>query len=332
MPPPLPWVRPNTAAPPREPMPEPTSPAFEPTTIRTTPNEFSLYREYPSFPAREVDDFEELDTLCNAPGFATAAPAEQGSQLSKVMGVPDKIPIKNRFAPFLNATVFRLMHWFYGPSDLKSVGELDRLVQDVLLAEDFNVTHLKDFSAKRELSRMDNETPASDHDSTFSQEHGWKNSTAKIPLPCENHQHASEDTAPVLEVPNVYHRSLVSTIKAALQDESAELWHFTPHRLFWQPYPSSPPERVVTEIYNSDAFYNEYIDLRKQQAQQTRLGDTYEIAIVALMLWSDSTQLANFGNASLWPIYLLFGNQSKYVRAQPNSFSAHHIAYLPSVC
>ena len=50
-----------------------------------------------------------------------------------------------------------------------------------------------------------------------------------------------------------------------------------------------------------------------------------------MMVWSDSTHLAEFGNASLWPIYLFFGNQSKYSRAKPTDFAAHHIAYMPKV-
>ena len=49
------------------------------------------------------------------------------------------------------------------------------------------------------------------------------------------------------------------------------------------------------------------------------------------MIWSDSTALAQFGTASLWPIYLYIGNQSKYTRAKPTSMSAHHLAYLPKV-
>ena len=32
------------------------------------------------------------------------------------------------------------------------------------------------------------------------------------------------------------------------------------------------------------------------------------------MFWSDATHLATFGMVKLWPIYLLFGNLSKYVR------------------
>jgi len=53
--------------------------------------------------------------------------------------------------------------------------------------------------------------------------------------------------------------------------------------------------------------------------------------ILALMIWSDSTHLASFGTASLWPIYLYFGNQSKYTRAKPSAFAAHHLAYIPKV-
>ncbi|THU97282.1 hypothetical protein K435DRAFT_857796 [Dendrothele bispora CBS 962.96] len=33
----------------------------------------------------------------------------------------------------------------------------------------------------------------------------------------------------------------------------------------------------------------------------------------------------------MWPIYLYFGNQSKYDRAKPSSFAAHHLAYIPKL-
>ncbi|KAI0647705.1 hypothetical protein C8Q79DRAFT_999321 [Trametes meyenii] len=47
------------------------------------------------------------------------------------------------------------------------------------------------------------------------------------------------------------------------------------------------------------------------------------------MPWSDSTHLADFGTASLWPIYVQFGNQSKYERAKPSARACHHAAYIP---
>ena len=57
----------------------------------------------------------------------------------------------------------------------------------------------------------------------------------------------------------------------------------------------------------------------------------FEALLIALMIWSDSTLLAQFGHASLWPIYLYIRNMSKYSQAKLLSFAAHHIAYLPKV-
>ncbi|PCH35863.1 hypothetical protein WOLCODRAFT_51266, partial [Wolfiporia cocos MD-104 SS10] len=56
-----------------------------------------------------------------------------------------------------------------------------------------------------------------------------------------------------------------------------------------------------------------------------------EVSIVPIMLWSDSTHLTNFGNASLWPIYMYFGSMSKYTRGKPTASASHHLAYMPSV-
>ena len=60
-------------------------------------------------------------------------------------------------------------------------------------------------------------------------------------------------------------------------------------------------------------------------------GCALEKAIVPLLVYSDSTHLANFGTASLWPIYIWFGNISKNTRLRASSFSAHHLAYLLSI-
>ena len=49
------------------------------------------------------------------------------------------------------------------------------------------------------------------------------------------------------------------------------------------------------------------------------------------MIWSDATHLANLGDASLWRVYLFFGNQSKYASRKPSAAACHHVAYIPSV-
>lgn len=60
--------------------------------------------------------------------------------------------------------------------------------------------------------------------------------------------------------------------------------------------------------------------------------DALERTVAAMMLWSNSTHLASFGSASVWPVYLSLGNQLKYVHAKPSAGALHHLAYIPLVC
>jgi hypothetical protein len=47
------------------------------------------------------------------------------------------------------------MNWFYSGSSMKSIDELDSLVNDVILSPDFDKSHLNNFSTARELKRRD---------------------------------------------------------------------------------------------------------------------------------------------------------------------------------
>jgi len=46
------------------------------------------------------------------------------------------------------------------------------------------------------------------------------------------------------------------------------------------------------------------------------------------MFWSDATHLTAFGNTKLWPLYMFFGNESKYRRCKPSHHLCEHIAYF----
>ena len=296
--------------------------------FQTEPNEFGLYRVYTTLPSVDPEENIDLNDVCDAPGLATTPShmacqswwSSFGAKLDAVNHAANNI-----FAPFLNVTVFRLMYWFHSGSNDKSLAGLNSLVKDVINPVDFEKAHLDNFSAQRELQRLDD---VNDNAHPFSNENVWKNSTVRIPLPAEGVKHVSEEAAPILEVPGVHHRSLLEVITTAFQDKSAVNFHYTPHSLFWKPTPESEPERVITDLFNADAFIEEHKTLLKQPPEP---GPPLEIGIAAIMAWSDSTHLADFGNASLWPIYLYFGNQSKYSRAKPSNFAAHHVAYMPSV-
>jgi hypothetical protein len=100
-----------------------------------------------------------------------------------------------------------------------------------------------------------------------------------------------------------------------------------PYREYWQCSPDRSIE-VFSEAYSSPEMLETYDEIN---ALPREAGDEYERAIASLMLWSDATHLANFGDASLWPFYLYFGNQSKYVRGKPTASACHHVAYIPTV-
>jgi Plavaka transposase len=318
---PLPSILPTTS-------PESEEPVLQ--QLQTDPDNFGLFRIYPIPPTTDPDANANLDDVCDAPGLETLEmPSSErwwarfGSTAMKTV----KKVSNTIFAPFKNPTIFRLMNWYHSGSGEMSVSRLNSLIKDVINPSDFQKEHLDNFSAKRELQRLDDEEDTS---YPFSNENVWKVSTVTISLPAEGVKHVSENNAPILRILGVYHRNLVETITTAFRDETAKKFHYTPYHLYWKPNSESEPERVITELFNSDAFISEYKELL--QCPSSSSGPNIEKAIAAMMVWSDSTHLAEFGTASLWPIYLFFGNQSKYSRARPSDFAAHHIAYIPSVC
>jgi hypothetical protein len=60
-----------------------------------------------------------------------------------------------------------------------------------------------------------------DSSNPFCAKNGWCESTVQIRLPKEKMKWASEDEAPVLEIPSVYHRSLTDIITSVFQDSVA---------------------------------------------------------------------------------------------------------------
>lgn len=161
---------------------------------------------------------------------------------------------------------------------------------------------------------------------------GWKCGKVTIRVPCTGVKQREED-APEFTVDGVYYRDIVEVIKKELMDpDSFENIHIRPFEEWWQPTEASDPIRVYSEVYTSDVLLQ-----LKRELEETLKGtddpqpEALETFILPVSLYSDSTNLAPFGYASLWPVYMFIGSTSKYIRSRPNSFSAHHIAYLPMV-
>lgn len=350
---------------------------------RTESNCFGVVREFASRPSFDPDDRLTSSDLANY----------HRAQHPSIM--PNSIPIVGTaspacwYSPFSSASVCRLMAWFWTGSARKSLDDLDTLVKNVILADDFDSKDLRDFSVKKENDKLDKiknantgisqplenvmlteSTMRSNSESCSRKlEDIWREVAVKISLP-DGSRYSSENDAPSFTIPGLHIRSLTAVIRSAFQSSDALRFHYTPFKSFWTPSvelsksdqkaenkrpaaksagtnskkrsreepenlstDSDGPsckhgQRIYDELYSSDVWIEAHASLQRQREDA---GEALEYALAGLMLWSDSTHLANFGSASLWPIYLYFGNQSKYERVRPTMNACHHLAYIPSV-
>ncbi|KAK6974093.1 GLOBIN domain-containing protein [Favolaschia claudopus] len=313
------------------PNPEPTVVEPEATTaprwFKTAPNSYGLYKVFPHAPTRDPDQCISLDDLC----------------ISSDLLVPDKIsdvmltvPTAPWF-PFLNATVARLMTWFHLGANLKSLAELDALVEDVLLQEDFDVAHLRNFSAARENKRLD-DTLASNIDDSASAPDGWKTASIKIKLPASKHCVAEQD-APVFEVSGLMYRPLLDVMIEAFQSPMFEEYHTTPFEYRWDP--SHNPNDPDIPLDPADVPVDEHGLPELPEGHQVVYGEIYtssrmlkahnELPKAATTPHLETIIAAYMFCASLWPLYTFFGNLSKYTRAKPTANAGFHQAYFPSL-
>lgn len=226
-------------------IPDPPPPVpCQPTLLNTARDHYGLFRQYTnSFPSHNPDNFTSTAHLCDSPTFIKPPDGPGAKPWWSGFGSMQVSPT-NRFTPFLNATMFRLMSWFYSGSTTKSLAKLDRLVNEVILADDFNTADLKEFRASKESSRLDNyHGDFEDIRSSFSPSDGWQETSVKIRIPADGVQHASEDAAPMFEVPGLFYRKPLEVIKAAFRESSVEHFHFTPFQVFYQPSDNAPTER-----------------------------------------------------------------------------------------
>jgi hypothetical protein len=283
-------------------------------TIRTGFNSFGLLREYPHRPSYDPEAFVPVENLAS---YSQPAGPTLGQSKSSA---PHQLPW-----PFKNMSIYRLMEWMNTGSNQKSEGELNRLVTEVICAADFKPNDLHGFNAHTENNRFDQSERADSGNSPFSAD-SWVEKSVNIDVPM-----GAKDASGVgklFAVSGLHIRSLTAIITAAFTEEISRQFHLTPFRRFWKPSPSHDEERVYDEVYTSDAFLEAHDTLQKQPSEP---GCTLEKVVIGLMFWSDSTHLANFGTAKVWPLYLYFANLSKYVRANPSSGACHHVAYIPSV-
>lgn len=226
--------------------------------------------------------------------------------------------------PWENMSVWRLMTWMMTGSRQKSENEVTCLIHEVLQSEDFDHTHLNGFNAYTQMKKFDKSEGG--EDSTNMQQDAWKELSVHILVPMWEHN--LDSNGQPFTIPGLFYCSLTGVIHTTFSEKALKWFHLTPFKCIWRSPITGQEQCVYDELYTSDAWITAHDDLQKQRCE-----DEYklEYVIAGLMIWSDATHLAQFGNASAWPVYLCFGNQSKYTQATPDSGACHPIAFIPTV-
>ena len=105
-------------------------------------------------------------------------------------------------------------------------------------------------------------------------------------------------------------------------------FYYELYELHWHPPHQAQDIGVHSELFTSQAFLEAHNQL---QQMETVPRCNLPRRIIALMFWSDAMQLMSFGDAKLWPLYVFFGNNSKYERGRPFARLCNHVAYFETV-
>jgi len=230
------------------------------------------------------------------------------------------------FYPYPNRSSFRLGDWYWNGGVQKSQSGFRELM-DIVGDPEFQPADVRDIQWG-DIDRV----LGSDQAEWLEEDAGWTSTPVTINVPYQLRRgiEPSPSASPrEFTSTGFYHRSIVSVIRERLTDRTgAQHFHYEPYELNWQPGSHSHPARVQGEIYTSPAFIDAHRELQNSPAEP---GCDLPRAIIALMFWSDVTHLTSFGDTKLWPLYLCFGNESKYRRSKPSCHACHHVAYFQKV-
>ena len=292
--------------------------------FQTRPNKLGVFRRYTHNPTWHPRDEESVQFVCDFPTSDTPPTIIPDAIHELSFDPPEP---SEPFAPFTNYSATSFMAAYFSGSDSKSE-EHANAVAKAMEDSRFQLDELYGFSAQRENKRLDNYLLSGTH--PFCAQDGWIDSTVDIRLPVEGVSYESEDHAHTLPIANLFHRRITYIVRSVCASEKARSFHFSPYKMYWIPDLNNPDksERIYGETYSADAMIQAQAEVDSLPRPH---GDTTERVALGLMLSSDSSQLTNFGSASVWPIYLMFANQSKQDRTKPSCHAVHHLVYIPLV-
>jgi hypothetical protein len=306
----------------QHPSPSSPTPLVELEAFKTREDQFGRFRIYRKRPVSEIQNVPPPDHNDFAETEEIYKPRPGNIASGLQMPVLLTQGLENLLTLFANMSVVLLIQWLYSGTGRKSIADTQDLVENVILHKDFKAEDLEGVNVARELKKLDS------WESSLEGQ-GWKKGSVKIAVPCPKLK-VAESKAAEFEVEGLLYRDLTAIIKSACEDDrTSESFHATPFQEMWKPSDHAPPIRLYGEAYTSDEMIEAYEEVQKVAPDPEH--PNVENVVVELCPYSDATMLAQFGTAFLWPVYIFFGNLSKYIRCQPSSNAAHHTAYFPSV-
>ena len=286
--------------------------------LRSPRNSFGLIREYfgEEFPEHDPEEHLQFGDLCTRisksslpPHVSPAAPPPQ-------------------FFPYPNRSSFLLGDWYWNDGTQKTQTGFQNLVR-IIADPEFVPADVLHNKWDRINAVLGGNQTDDDGDWADAADEGWTVSQIKITVPF--HAGSTHPGPKVYEGVHLYHRSLVTVMKERVSDpQYFRHFHVEPYRLLWQPLAGAakPEHHVHGEVYTSRAFLRAHRELLGSPQEP---GCVLPRVICAYMFWSDATHLTSFGNTKLWPLYVFFGNESKYRRGKPSLNSCNHVAYFERV-
>lgn len=211
---------------PPAPSPPPPCQTHSKINLVTEADEFGLYRQYFTMPTHDPDDSKDLFDLCDSTTLESAETLDPPDPNFVASGLPP-IDLSETWGPFENVSVFNLMNWQLTGSNMKSIGETNRLVHEALQSPSFDKSHFDGFEAGRNATRLDNWVPE-ETELGLAEASDWCESTVRIPVPCDGVE-CPEDEAPEFEIHGVYTREITDVIKNIFQEPGFS--GFTPYSI-----------------------------------------------------------------------------------------------------
>jgi len=300
-------------------------PSTQHAVLTTSKNSFGVFRLYDEGSIPSVNDPKDQSWADPLPPPRLE---ECVSQLS-----PSFI---NPFHPYPNESSWQIGDWYWNQGAQKSKRNFKSLVEIITSAnfQPEDLYHTKWAAIDCQLGSLGavhdppQTTPMTPDFEEWQVEDGgwmWRTMTISVPFP----QHFLHP-GPRDYISNFYCRSLLSIIREALSDPTrCKSFRFEPYSLRWNRSCEVDDIGIYGELFSSQAFIAAHCNL--QDAQLDPTSCMLPQRIVAIMFWSDTTQLTAFRDAKLWPLYVYFGNELKYQHCTPTANLCSHAAYFQTV-